>query len=700
MSKQPADVIEDLHTNTKEPKQYSYDEHVQYFSKSIAPSTADSGACFVMRLKTACGTQALTPALKAKVDRVLSDYVEYLVNPDNSATSTVQHDARLMTAVAKCINENAALYADPLQALFCELMKRRLFQPPSNTTQTTLQCSIQWFYQFAKMVHKNKGYFQTFSKQDTTQRALSTQVIVALFRDLANLSAAPQAIANAILGLGYLAQQGKTYDISPQTINALLEKLTASDANPTAQHIANIFLGLGYLAQQGKIYDIPAQTINALLEKLTASDANPTTQAIANTFLALGYLAQQGKTYDISPETINTLLGKLAVPNAKPTTQHIANTFLGLGYLAQQGKTYDISPKTINALLWKLAVPDAKTTAQDIANTFLALGYLAQQGKTYDISPQTINTLLGKLAVPDAKPTAQHIANTFLGLGYLAQQGKTHVISAQTINALLEKLTASDANNPTTQEIANTFLALGYLAQRGEITRNDTIIQQKLLAQLTNLFLQSAQRNAQQVQDYAQVISSHYRLKHFAGYGYLSANSLSSLETALAVHQPTPNNLQKCFMVRLQQNLPQEDDVAVELEKLVCGYFVDILVSVGKQKIIIELDGQHHQVEHKQKIIDASRDELLRKAGYIVIRLENTIARKMLNSITALLEMLNNITALSEAILALRKKDSQPPVKSPQKTPQPKPTGEEDPPITVPAPREEPNPAVSGDASS
>src|SRR3990167_10749871 len=528
MSKQPADVIEDLHTNTKEPKQYSYDEHVQYFSKSIAPSTADSGACFVMRLKTACGTQALTPALKAKVSRVLGDYVEYLVNPDNSATSTVQHDARLMTAVAKCINENAALYADPLQALFCELMKRRLFQPPSNTTQTTLQCSIQWFYQFAKMVHKNKGYFQTFSKQDTTQRALSTQVIVALFRDLANLSAAPQAIANAILGLGYLAQQGKTYDISPQTINTLLGKLTASDANPTAQHIAN----------------------------------------------------------------------------------------------------------------------------------------------------------------------------TFLGLGYLAQQGKTHVISAQTINALLEKLTASDANNPTTQEIANTFLALGYLAQRGEITRNDTIIQQKLLAPLTNLFLQSAQRNAQQVQDYAQVISSHYRLKHFAGYGYLSANSLSSLETALAVHQPTPNNLQKCFMVRLQQNLPQEDDVAVELEKLVCGYFVDILVSVGKQKIIIELDGQHHQVEHKQKIIDASRDELLRKAGYIVIRLENTIARKMLNSITALLEMLNNITALPGAILALRKKDSQPPVKSPQKTPQPKPTGEEDPPITVPAPREEPNPAVSGDASS
>src|SRR3990167_5492109 len=655
MSKQPADVIEDLHTNTKEPKQYSYDEHVQYFSKSIAPSTADSGACFVMRLKTACGTQALTPALKAKVSRVLGDYVEYLVNPDNSATSTVQHDARLMTAVAKCINENAALYADPLQALFCELMKRRLFQPPSNTTQTTLQCSIQWFYQFAKMVHKNKGYFQTFSKQDTTQRALSTQVIVALFRDLANLSAAPQAIANAILGLGYLAQQGKTYDISPQTINALLEKLTASDANPNAQHIANTFLGLGYLAQQGKTYDIPAEIINALLEQL-------------------------------------------AVPDAKPTTQHIANTFLALGYLAQQGKIYDIPAKTINALLGKLTGSDANPTAQEIANTFLGLGYLAQQGKTYDISPQTINTLLGKLTASDANPTAQEIANTFLALGYLAQQGKTYDISPQTINALLEKLTASDAN-PTAQEIANTFLALGYLAQRGEITRNDTIIQQKLSA-LTNLFLQSAQRNTQQVQDYAQVISSHYRLKHFAGYGYLSANSLSSLETALAVHQPTPNNLQKCFMVRLQQNLPQEDDVAVELEKLVCGYFVDILVSVGKQKIIIELDGQHHQVEHKQKIIDASRDELLRKAGYIVIRLENTIARKMLNSITALLEMLNNITALSEAILALRKKDSQPPVKSPQKTPQPKPTGEEDPPITVPAPREEPNPAVSGDASS
>src|SRR3990167_8211076 len=371
MSKQPADVIEDLHTNTKEPKRYSYDEHVQYFSKSIAPSTiVDSPNCFVVRLKKACGgntTTALTPALKAKVSRVLGDYVKYLVNPDNSAASTVQHDAYLMTAVAKCINENAALYADPLQALFCELMKRRLFQLPSNTTQTTLQCSIQWFYQFAKMVHKNKGYFQKFSARDTTQRALSTQVIVALFRDLANLSATPQTIANAILGLGYLAQQGEIYDISPETINALLGQLAVPDAKPTTQAIANTFLALGYLAQRGEIYDIPAETINALLGQLTASAPKPTEQTIANTFLGLGYLAQQGKIYDIPAEIINALLEQLAVPDAKPTTQHIANTFLALGYLAQQGKIYDIPAKTINALLGKLTGSAPNSTTQHIA---------------------------------------------------------------------------------------------------------------------------------------------------------------------------------------------------------------------------------------------------------------------------------------------------------------------------------------------
>ena len=78
-------------------------------------------------------------------------------------------------------------------------------------------------------------------------------------------------------------------------------RLRFNKANPNKQGITNTFLAIGYLAKQGKVYNIPQNTIIQLLSKL--NNDNPNTQDIANTFLALGYLAQKNGINKITSDS-------------------------------------------------------------------------------------------------------------------------------------------------------------------------------------------------------------------------------------------------------------------------------------------------------------------------------------------------------------------------------------------------------------
>ena len=242
---------------------------------------------------------------------------------------------------------------------------------------------------------------------------------------------------------------------------------------------------------------------------------------------------------------------------------------------------------------------------------------------------EKINILFLKL-VTDGN--TQDIANVFLALGYLAQQGKTYDIPAESIHNLLSRLLTL---NPNTQEIANVFLALGYLAQcfpafaQPDMTTAYTLYCTALFKKKPLLTYCTA--------EISQLVIATYRIYHTSNVQVLAESDLKALEAELKTQKPTPNALQLGFseqLIKLNQK--------TELEALICGFFVDLLIP--DKKIIIEFDGpQHYQENGSLCTEDALRDALLEIAGYTVIRIKNNAANALMKNENSLRDRLTQI---------------------------------------------------------
>jgi very-short-patch-repair endonuclease len=245
--------------------------------------------------------------------------------------------------------------------------------------------------------------------------------------------------------------------------------------------------------------------------------------------------------------------------------------------------------KKINALLIELS---SNGNTQHIANVFLALGYLAQQGKTYNFPPETISDLLKKLSGPKTEPEPQHIANVFLSLGYLAQ-------------------------------------CSSYFRQPKMISVYETVCAALFKKNTLSAYSETG---------ISQLIIAAHRIFHLCQIWILEQSDLKTLETAAQKEKPNPNALQLHFSKQLNE-LKEK----TELEALICGFFVDLLIT--DRKIIIEFDGsRHYEKDDTLSIEDKMRDELLEKAGYTVIRFKNTEAKNLSENEKLLRERLIKIT--------------------------------------------------------
>jgi very-short-patch-repair endonuclease len=84
-----------------------------------------------------------------------------------------------------------------------------------------------------------------------------------------------------------------------------------------------------------------------------------------------------------------------------------------------------------------------------------------------------------------------------------------------------------------------------------------------------------------------------------------------------------------------------EAGIKHELNPYVCGYYPDLLIS--NSKLLIECDGTYHNAP-RQRHLDACREKILKRCGYVVLRFSNTEilrnGRRVLATILSTLEQL------------------------------------------------------------
>jgi len=386
-------------------------------------------------------------------------------------------------------------------------------------------------------------------------------------------------------------------------------------------------LGLGYLAQRGEVYQLSSEVMQHLMTRLLDAlphDGKPA-QSIANVLLGLGYLVQRGEVYQLSSEVMQHLMTRLlgALPHADKPTQDIANVLLGLGYLAHQGEVYQLSSEVMQDLMARLLdalLRDGKPT-QEIANALLGLGYLAQRGEVYQLSLEVMHHLMTRLldALPhDDKPT-QHIANALLGLGYLAQRGEVYQLSSEVMHHLMTRLldALSHADKPM-QHITNALWAVGHLIPQ---LTGHVLDLQRPVQQLFNLLTERSGKKDLIGHDCFQVVQAYYHIQGIFRIDF-SASYLTAFEAKVqSLWCPRANQIQQDFQKRLS-----EKGYQVQLEALICGYFVDLYFQLPSgQRVILEFDGEQHYsgVAKRLRHEDESRDALLKRNGYTVHRMSN-----------------------------------------------------------------------------
>lgn len=241
---------------------------------------------------------AAIPSSKAEEEhqtlrRVIGQYADYLsINICNMATTndkpylTIQNCLFLMKAISQ-YNEKYT-FSNELLKCFTMLSYYWLTKKQNNPVFT--KYSIGMFYQVCKLM-RDTNYSKHFFDIKISHRL--TLKINDLFSRTVNSQTELFSIEIVLLflGLGYLSQQGRLFNILPKTMRKVEGIWIKASLN--SQSIANVFLSMGYIVQARGEYPLSESITKMFLCRLVT--LQPNIQEIANVFFTFGIMAQAQK---------------------------------------------------------------------------------------------------------------------------------------------------------------------------------------------------------------------------------------------------------------------------------------------------------------------------------------------------------------------------------------------------------------------
>lgn len=453
--------------------------------------------------------------------------------------------------------------------------------------------------------------------------SFDSEQIKNILRKLIDAKPDARGISSSLFGLKLIARSDKLEDkLSASWINRLLTALMSVDLN--AQSISASFRSLGLLAKLGKIHgELDNDLINRLLRKLYRLDLN--IKNIANALHGLGLLVDYGKIHTKLNNPSLTKMVECVINNkSKFNASDISSAFYGLGLLVKSGAIEIIVPfsktKLENILVQLKLARDLGE--RDIPLTLYSLGLISQKIKLHEdqeLSSSVINDLL-EIAV-SLTPTSLSISHTIYGLGLIARVwGFSEKLKSDHLIKILIQLKDSE---PEIQHITNSLYGLGLMAQTKSLPHK--------LLQSDELF--ELRKNCPIDLNYSMEFSQSMQGIVYLGFE-LTKKEKNALEIVL---KGNPNDFQNQLVKRLSR---KKWVLEIQSEKVIGAHCVDIyLKREDGREYIIELDGQHHSLEHSQRI-DKMRDTWLQKQGFIVLRYANQLGIEKI--IAAVIETVND----------------------------------------------------------
>ena len=490
---------------------------------------------------------------------------------------------------------------------------------------------------------------------------ISAKTVMLLLAALVEKSgeAEPRHLCNALLGVGYLSNQGCLKGaVSARTVMLLLAMLAEKSDEAKPVDFCNALLGVGYLSNQGCLEGaVSAKTVMLLLAALVEKSGEAEPQGLCNALLGVGYLSNQGCLKGaVSAKTVMPLLVALAEKSRKAEPQHLCNALLGVGYLSNQDCLEGaVSAKTVMLLLAALVEKSGEAEPRHLCNALLGVGYLSNQGCLEGaVSAKTVMLLLAALAKKSGEAKPQELCNALLGVGYLSNQGCLEgAISAKTVMFLLAAL-AKKSGEAKPQELCNALLGVSFIfpdAAEQEI---------ELLPIISELYANDLPDNSitglyglMRCISQHRVVANEFLSKCFdkllaSTDRYLGEqitrkippdrSTLNLLATSLSFYQaqwkkefnltkplqdlilaskkPNSSQLHKNINEVIKAALP--NFIMMQVEYRVGGFFIDTALIGDNIKLAVEIDGPQHAGE------DALlRDYLLTLHGFKIVRISH-----------------------------------------------------------------------------
>ena len=323
--------------------------------------------------------------------------------------------------------------------------------------------------------------------------------------------------------------------------------------------------------------------IDLLIQEINYKIKDFKAQEIANTLWSFA-------TLNIKPKIMNLLVQEIIYKIKDFNAQNIANTLWSLA-------TLGIKPKIMDLLVQEINYKIETFNAQNIANTLWALA-------TLGIKPQVIDLLTNEIKFKIEKFNAQEIANTLWSFATLNIKPKIIELLIQEINYKIKDFTV--------QGITNTLWSFAVLD-----IFNDTFLQLLKLVNIENM------KELIQI-DYIYLYLKFEKLYPIHLNHYMITDSKSS-----ALHLDCAKHLKML-------------NISFENEKEINHIIVDICIE--QYKIVIEVNGPSHYIDHEMIGSTVFKNRLLLKMGWHVLHVPYYIWNKLntpekLNYLTFLLNL-------------------------------------------------------------
>ena len=329
--------------------------------------------------------------------------------------------------------------------------------------------------------------------------------------------------------------------------------------------------------------NIKPKIMNLLIQEITYKVKDFNAQEIANTLWSFA-------TLNIKPKIMNLLVQEIIYKIKDFNAQNIANTLWSLA-------TLGIKPKIMDLLVQEINYKIETFNSQNIANTLWALA-------TLGIKPQVIDLLTNEIKFKIEKFNAQEIANTLWSFATLNIKPKIIELLIQEINYKIKDFTV--------QGITNTLWSFAVLD-----IFNDTFLQLLKLVNIDNM------KELIQI-DYIYLYLKFEKLYPIHLNHYMITDSKSS-----ALHLDCAKHLKML-------------NISFENEKEINHLIVDICIE--QYKIVIEVNGPSHYIDHEMIGPTVFKNRLLLKMGWHVLHVPYYIWNKLntpekLNYLTFLLNL-------------------------------------------------------------